>query len=46
LLDPVNAIAGLLVFCVALIIFELRKNRAGGLSAQSPVRPLLTWLWR
>jgi len=46
LLDPVNAIAGLLVFCVALIIFELKKIELADYLPSLLFAPLLTWLWR
>ena len=46
LLDPINATAGLLVFCVALIIFELKKIELADYLPSLLFAPLLTWLWR
>src|SRR5947208_10760667 len=44
--DPINATAGLLVFCVALIIFELKKIELADYLPSLIYAPLLTWLWR
>jgi len=46
LLDPIHATAGLLVFCVALIIFELKKIELADYLPSLVFAPLLTWLWR
>jgi len=46
LLDPINATAGLLVFCVALIIFELKRIELADYLPSLVFAPLLTWLWR
>ena len=46
LVDPVNAAAGMLVFCVALIILELKKVELADYLPSLVIAPLLTWLWR
>src|SRR6266566_9695256 len=46
LLDPINATAGLLVFCVALIILELKKIELADYLPSLLYAPLLAWLWR
>lgn len=46
LVDPINATAGLLVFCVALIIFELRRIELADYLPSLVFAPLLTWMWR
>src|SRR5690242_8178692 len=46
LVDPLNAIAGLLVFCVALVILELKKIELVNYLPGLIYAPLLTWLWR
>jgi len=46
LVDPINATAGLLVFCVALIIFELKKIQLADYLPSLLFAPLLTWFWR
>ena len=46
LLDSVNATAGLLVFCIALIILELKKVELADYLPSLAFAPLLTWLWR
>jgi uncharacterized protein len=45
LVDPVNATAGLLIFCVALIIFEVRKIEVTDYLPSLAFAPLLTWWW-
>lgn len=45
LVDPVNATAGLLIFCVALIIFEVRKIEVTAYLPSLIFAPLLTWWW-
>ena len=45
LVDPVNATSGLLVFCVALVIFEIRKIELTDYLPSLILAPLLTsWL--
>jgi uncharacterized membrane protein YqgA involved in biofilm formation len=46
LTDSVNATAGLLVFCVALIIFELKKIEVTDYLPSLAYAPLLTWWLR
>ena len=46
LVDPVNAAGGLLVFCVALIILEVKKVRVADYLPSLILAPLLMrWLW-
>ena len=46
LLDPLNATAGLLVFCVALIVLELKKIELADYLPSLVFAPLLTWILR
>src|SRR5262245_60399852 len=46
LVDSINATGGLLVFCVALIMLELKKVELGDYLPSLAYAPLLTWLWR
>lgn len=46
LVDPINAVGGLLVFCVALIILELKKIDLTDYLPSLVFAPLITWLWR
>lgn len=46
LLDAVNAVSGLLLVCVAVVIFELRKVELADYLPALAVAPLLTWWWR
>ena len=46
LLDSINATGGLLVFCIALIILELKKVELADYLPSLAFAPLLTWLWR
>ena len=45
LADSVNAIGGLLIFCVALLIFEIRKVPVTDYLPSLIFAPLLTWLF-
>lgn len=46
MIDSINATDGLLVFCVALLILELRKIRVAEYLPSLVIAPLLTrWLW-
>jgi uncharacterized membrane protein YqgA involved in biofilm formation len=45
LLDSVNATGGLLVFCVALVILELKKIELADYLPSLVFAPLITWLW-
>ena len=46
LADSVNATGGLLIFCVALLIFEVRKVHVTDYLPSLVFAPLLTWLLR
>jgi uncharacterized membrane protein YqgA involved in biofilm formation len=46
LVDSVNAVGGLLVFCVALIILELKRIELADYLPSLAFAPLLTWVWR
>ena len=46
LIDSVNATGGLLVFCIALIIFELKKIELADYLPSLAWAPLLTWVWK
>jgi len=46
LADSINATGGLLVFCVALIIFDIKKIRVADYLPSLALAPLLTWWWR
>ena len=45
LLDAVNATGGLLVFCVALVILDLKKIELADYLPSLAFAPLITWLW-
>ena len=44
LVDPVNAVGGLLVFCVALVILELKKIELADYLPSLAFAPLLAWV--
>ncbi len=44
LMDSVNATGGLLVFCVGLVIFELKKIELADYLPSLAFAPLLAWL--
>lgn len=46
LIDSINATGGLLVFCIALIILELKKIDLADYLPSLIYAPLLTWLWK
>lgn len=46
LTSATNGVCGLLVFCVALIIFGLKRIEVGDYLPSLAVAPLLAWLWR
>lgn len=46
LIDSVNATGGLLIFCVALLIFEIKKIHLADYLPSLIFAPLLTWLLR
>jgi uncharacterized membrane protein YqgA involved in biofilm formation len=45
LLDSVNAVAGMLVFCVALIVLELKRLELADYLPSLAVAPVIAWLW-
>lgn len=45
LLESVSATGGMLVFCVALIILEVRRIELGDYLPSLVVAPLITWVW-
>ncbi len=45
LTDSVNATGGILIFCVALVIFEVRKVQVTDYLPSLLIAPLLTWWW-
>lgn len=45
LLDSIQATGGLLVFCVALIILELKRIELADYLPSLVYAPLLAWLW-
>ena len=46
LINSVNATGGLLVFCIALIIFELKKIELADYLPSLAWAPVLTWVWK
>jgi uncharacterized membrane protein YqgA involved in biofilm formation len=46
LVDSINATGGLLVFCVALIILELKRLELADYLPSLAFAPLLAWLFR
>jgi uncharacterized membrane protein YqgA involved in biofilm formation len=46
LIDSVNAVSGMLIFCVAFVILELKKIELGDYLPSMAVAPLLTWFLR
>src|SRR5260221_13025315 len=46
LLNSVNATAGLLGFCIALIILELKRIELADYLPRLIFAPLITWVWR
>ena len=45
LLDSVSVVGGMLVFCVALIVLELKKIQLADYLPSLVMAPLITWLW-
>ena len=45
LVDSINAVDGLLIFCVALIVLELKKLELADYLPSLALAPLITWLW-
>jgi len=46
LLDATNAVGGLLVFCVSLVILELKRLDLGDYLPSLIAAPLVAWCWR
>ena len=46
LLDSVNAVAGLLVCTISLVIFEFKKVELADFLPALAMAPLITWVWR
>ncbi len=46
LLNSINATGGLLVFCIALIILELKKIELADYLPSLAWAPFITWLWK
>jgi uncharacterized membrane protein YqgA involved in biofilm formation len=46
LLDAINATGGMLVFCVALVILELKKIELADYLPSLLFAPLIAWLWQ
>jgi uncharacterized membrane protein YqgA involved in biofilm formation len=46
LLDSVNAVGGLIVCTVGLVIFEFKKVELADFLPSLAVAPLITWLWK
>ncbi len=46
LLDSVNATGGLLILCIALVVFQVQKVPLANYLPSLAVAPVLTWLWR
>lgn len=46
LLNSINATGGLLVFCIALIILELKKFELADYLPSLAWAPLITWFWK
>jgi uncharacterized membrane protein YqgA involved in biofilm formation len=45
LLDSESAVSGMLIFCVALVILELKKIQLADYLPSLAVAPVITWLW-
>ena len=46
LVDPILATCGLLIFCVSLIILNLKKVELTDYLPSLAIAPLITWLWK
>lgn len=46
LLSSINATGGLLVFCIAMVILELKKFELADYLPSLAWAPLITWLWK
>jgi uncharacterized membrane protein YqgA involved in biofilm formation len=45
LVDPINAVGGLLVFSVALVILQLKKVELADYLPSLVMAPIITWFW-
>ncbi len=45
LLDSVNAVGGMLVFCISLVVLELKRLDLADYLPSLAAAPLITWLW-
>ena len=45
LVDATNAVLGMLIFCVALILLVIKKVRLGDYLPAIVIAPLITWIW-
>jgi uncharacterized membrane protein YqgA involved in biofilm formation len=45
-LEPVLAVAGLLIFCLALIILEIKRVELADYLPSLAIAPVLAWFWR
>lgn len=45
LLDSISGVGGMLVFCVALVLLELKKVELADYLPSLVAAPLITWLW-
>ena len=46
MLSSTHATAGLLVFCVAMLILDLRKIEVADYLPALAFAPLITWVWK
>lgn len=46
LVESINAVDGMLVFCVSLIVLELKKIQLADYLPSLALAPVITWLWR
>ena len=46
LLDSVNAVGGMLVFCVALIVLELKKLQLADYLPSLVMAPVIAWVFQ
>jgi len=46
LIDPINAVGGVLVFSVSLVILQLKKVELADYLPSLAIAPLVAWIWR
>ncbi len=46
LVDSINAVDGMLVFCVSLIVLELKRIELADYLPSLALAPVITWFWR